>query len=150
MVLGSSGAGRQSRAAQHEDLSDPDRHPGRDRRGEQPDRDRRQVAQLQGGLRVHQVAGNPQWAQLWVEKSRTIFPMQGSVSDSFLKANPWFDVYAKELKKAVPVAPPGLEIYYNDVQKVINAKLVEVLYNNKPVEQAMNEAQAEIEKVIKK
>ncbi len=92
----------------------------------------------------------PQWAQLWVEKSRTIFPMQGSVSDSFLKANPWFDVYAKELKKAVPVAPPGLEIYYNDVQKVINAKLVEVLYNNKPVEQAMNEAQAEIEKVIKK
>jgi hypothetical protein len=36
------------------------------------------------------------------------------------------------------------------VQKVINAKLVEVLYNNKPVEQAMNEAQAEIEKVIKK
>ena len=92
----------------------------------------------------------PQWAQLWVEKSRTIFPMQGSVSDSFLKANPWFDVYAKELKKAVPVAPPGLEIYYNDVQKVINTKLVEVLYNNKPVEQAMNEAQAEVEKIIKK
>lgn len=92
----------------------------------------------------------PQWAQLWVEKSRTIFPMQGSVSDSFVKANPWFDVFGKELKKAVPVAPPGLEIYYNDVQKVINAKLVEVLYNNKPVEQAMNEAQAEIEKVIKK
>ena len=92
----------------------------------------------------------PQWAQLWVEKSRTIFPMQGSVSDSVLKANPWFDVYAKELKKAVPVAPPGLEIYYNDVQKVINTKLVEVLYNNKPVEQAMNEAQAEVEKIIKK
>ena len=92
----------------------------------------------------------PQWAQLWVEKSRTIFPMQGSVSDSFVKANPWFDVFGKELKKAVPVAPPGLEIYYNDVQKVINTKLVEVLYNNKPVEQAMNEAQAEIEKVIKK
>lgn len=92
----------------------------------------------------------PQWAQLWVEKSRTIFPMQGSVSDGFLKANPWFDVYAKELKKAVPVAPPGLEIYYNDVQKVINTKLVEVLYNNKPVEQAMNEAQAEVEKIIKK
>ncbi len=92
----------------------------------------------------------PRWAQLWVEKSRTIFPMQGSVSDSFLKANPWFDVYAKELKKAVPVAPPGLEIYYNDVQKVINTKLVEVLYNNKPVEQAMNEAQAEVEKIIKK
>lgn len=92
----------------------------------------------------------PQWAQVWTEKSRTIFPLQGSVSDTFLKANPWFDVYAKELKKAVPVAPPGLEIYYNDVQKVINTKLVEVLYNNKPVEQAMNEAQAEVEKVIKK
>ncbi len=93
---------------------------------------------------------DPKWGKVWVEKSRTIFPIAGSVTDEYLKTNPWFDVYNKELAKSIPVAPPGLEIYYNDVQKVINDKLVDVLYNNKPVEQAMNEAQAQVEKIVKK
>jgi multiple sugar transport system substrate-binding protein len=91
-----------------------------------------------------------EWGQVWVKNSRTIFPIEGAVSDDFLKANPWFDIYAKELKRAIPVAPPGLEIYYNDVQKVINEKLVDVLYNNKPVKTAMDEAQAAVEALMQK
>lgn len=93
---------------------------------------------------------DPKWGKTWVEKSRTIYPIEGSVTPEFLKANPWFEVFNKELPKSVPVAPPGLEIYYNDVQKIINDKLVEILYNNKPVEQAMNEAQQAVEKIVNK
>ena len=93
---------------------------------------------------------DPKWGKVWVEKSRTIYPIEGSVTPDFLKANPWFDIFNKELAKSVAVAPPGLEIYYNDIQKIINDKLVEVLYNGKPVEQAMNEAQAAAEKLMKK
>jgi ABC-type glycerol-3-phosphate transport system substrate-binding protein len=90
------------------------------------------------------------WGEIWTKTSRTIYATENSVPADFLKQNPWFEVYAKELPRAVPVAPPGLEIYYNDVQKIINTKVVEVLYNNKPVEQAMNEAQADVEKLMKK
>ncbi len=92
----------------------------------------------------------PEWGQVWVKNSRTIFPIDGAVPADFIKENPWFDIYAKELKNAVPVAPPGLEIWYNDMQKIINTKLVDVLYNAKPVKQAMDEAQTEVEDLIKK
>ena len=45
----------------------------------------------------------------------------------------------------VPVAAPGLEIYHTDLQTMINNKLVEIMYDDKPVEQAMAELQEEVE-----
>lgn len=91
---------------------------------------------------------NTRWGEVWTSKSRTIYAYEGSVPSDFLTQNPWFKTFADNLPKAVPVAPPGLEIYYNDVQKVINTKLVEILYNNKPIQEALDEAQAEVEAIV--
>lgn len=90
----------------------------------------------------------PEWARIWTEDSRTVFPLEGAVPESFLQENPWFEVYAEELPRAVPVAAPGLEIYHEDMVRLINGKVVEVLYDDKPVEQAMQELQDEVEEYI--
>jgi ABC-type glycerol-3-phosphate transport system substrate-binding protein len=90
----------------------------------------------------------PEWAQVWTTHSRTANPYEGSVTDEFLAENPWFEVFADELPRAVPVAAPGLELIHNDVVRLVGAKGVEVLYDNKPVEQAMRELQSEIEEVL--
>ena len=95
-----------------------------------------------------QFIADPEWAQVWTSESRTANPYEGSVTDEFLAANPWFEVFADELPRAVPVAAPGLELIHNEVVRIVGAKGVEVLYDNKPVEQAMRELQSEIEEVL--
>lgn len=89
-----------------------------------------------------------QWAQVWTENSKTVNPLEGAVPEDFLGDNPWFRVYAEELARAVPVAVPGLEIYHNDVVRMVGAKGAEILYDDKPVEQAMQELQQEMEDFI--
>ncbi len=89
-----------------------------------------------------------EWGEVWTTSSGTASTMPGAVTDEFLGANPWFSVFAQELPKAVPVAIPGLEIYHNDMVRLINNRIVEVLYDNKPVEQAMEELQSDVESFI--
>ena len=91
---------------------------------------------------------SPEWAQVWTESSRTVNTLEGSVPEEFLTQNPWFRVYADELARAVPVATPGLEIYHNDIVRMVGAKGAEILYDDKPVEQAMEELQQEVEAFI--
>jgi len=86
-----------------------------------------------------------EWGQVWTANSRTINPVEGSVPEDFLADNPWFEVYAQELPRAVPVAIPGLEVYHNDMVRLINQYVVEVLYNNMPVEEAMTALQEDVE-----
>lgn len=90
----------------------------------------------------------PEWGSIWTANSRTVFPMEGAVPEEFIEENPWFQVYAEELPRAVPVAAPGLEIYHTDMVRLINNKLVEILYDDKPVEQAMEELQEEFEEFL--
>jgi multiple sugar transport system substrate-binding protein len=90
----------------------------------------------------------PEWAQVWTESSRTINPVEGSVPEDFLASNPWFQVYADELARAVPVAAPGLEIYHNDIVRLVNNRVVEVLYDNRPVAEAMADLQADVEEFL--
>jgi multiple sugar transport system substrate-binding protein len=90
----------------------------------------------------------PEWGQVWTENSRTINPIEGSVPESFLDDNPWFQVYADELPRAVPVAAPGLEIYHTDIVRLVNNRVVEVLYDNRPVEEAMADLQADVEEFL--
>lgn len=90
----------------------------------------------------------PQWAQVWTSNSGTANAYKGSVTEEFLSENPWFEVFAEELPRAVPVAAPGLELYHNDIVRLVGNKGVEILYDNKPVEQAMQELQREVEEVI--
>jgi multiple sugar transport system substrate-binding protein len=89
-----------------------------------------------------------EWGQVWSSTSGTINPVEGAVTDSFLEANPWFATFAEDGPNFVPVAAPGLEIYHGAMVSIINNKLVEVMYDNKPVEQAMAELQAEVEEYI--
>ena len=90
----------------------------------------------------------PEWAQVWTQSSRTINPLEGSVPDEFLQENPWFQIYADELPRAVPVAAPGLEIYHTDIVRLVNNRVVEVLYDNRPVAEAMADLQADVEEFI--
>lgn len=89
-----------------------------------------------------------EWAQVWTNNSGTINPYKGSVSESYLEENPWFTTFAEDLVNYVPVAAPGLEIYHTDLQTMVNNKLVEVMYDNKPVEQAMQELQEDVEEFL--
>lgn len=89
-----------------------------------------------------------EWGQVWTNNSGTINPIEGSVSDEFLAENPWFATFVEDAPNFVPVAAPGLEIYHGDMVTMINNKLVEVMYDDKPVEEAMQELQAEVEEYI--
>lgn len=90
----------------------------------------------------------PEWGQVWTANSRTINPIEGSVPEDFITSNPWFQVYADELARAVPVAAPGQEIYHNDFVRLINNRVVEVLYDNRPVAEAMADLQADVEEFL--
>jgi len=89
-----------------------------------------------------------EWGQVWTTSSGTINPIEDSVPAEFLEANPWFETFAEENNNYVPVAAPGLEIYHTDMITLINNKLAEVMYDSKPVEQAMQELQAEVEEYL--
>ncbi|MBC7809849.1 MAG: hypothetical protein H7175_01810, partial [Burkholderiales bacterium] len=91
---------------------------------------------------------NPEWGQVWTANSRTIYAYAGSVPDAFLTENPWFQTFADELPNAVPVAAPGLEIYHTDFVRMVNDKVVEILYDDLPVEQAMQELQDEFNEFL--
>jgi len=90
----------------------------------------------------------PEWGQVWTNTSGTINPVEGAVTDTFLEENPWFATFAEDAPNYVPVAAPGLEIYHGDMVNMINNKLVEVMYDDKPVEQAMEELQQEVEEYL--
>lgn len=89
-----------------------------------------------------------EWGQVWTNNSGTINPIEGAVTDEYLANNPWFSTFANDLVNFVPVAAPGLEIYHGDIQTMVNNKLVEVMYDDKPVEQAMQELQEEVEEFL--
>jgi multiple sugar transport system substrate-binding protein len=85
---------------------------------------------------------------IWTSNSGTINPIEGSVTDEFIGENPWFQTFADDAPNFVPVAAPGLEVYHGDMVRIINNKLVEVMYDDKPVEEAMEELQAEVEEFL--
>lgn len=89
-----------------------------------------------------------EWGQVWTNNSGTINPIEGAVTESFLMDNPWFQTFADDGPKFVPVAAPGLEVYHSDIVRIINNRLVEVLYDDRPVEEAMADLQADVEEFL--
>ncbi|MCE2489618.1 MAG: sugar ABC transporter substrate-binding protein [Anaerolineae bacterium] len=89
-----------------------------------------------------------EWGQVWTNNSGTVNPIEGAVTDSFLMDNPWFQTFAEDGPNFVPVAAPGLEVYHGDVVRIINNRLVEVLYDDRPVEEAMADLQADVEEFL--
>lgn len=90
----------------------------------------------------------PQWAQLWTTSSQTISARQGAVTPEFLKENPLFETFNKDIDKAVQLPPPGLETKYNAFQKILNDKVVSILYDNRPVKETMDEVQQQVEALV--
>lgn len=90
------------------------------------------------------------WAQLWTASSQTISARAGAVTPEFLAQNPLFDIFNKDIGKATQLAPPGLETQYNAVQKTVNDNVVTVLYDNKPAQEAMDQAQKQVEALVAK
>lgn len=90
----------------------------------------------------------PEWGQVWTASSRTINPVEDGVSASFLEENPWMATFVEEGPKYVPVAAPGLEIYHGDMVTMITNELVQVLYDDKPVEEALADLQDEVEEYL--
>jgi multiple sugar transport system substrate-binding protein len=93
---------------------------------------------------------DPKWATLWTTSSQTIAARQGAVTPEFLQQNPLFEIFNKDIDKAVQLPPPGLETHYNAVQKIINDTTGQVLYENKPAQQSMDEAQKQVEALVAK
>jgi len=89
-----------------------------------------------------------EWGQVWTNNSGTINPIEGSVTEDFLMMNPWFSTFAADAPRFVPVAAPGLEIYHGDIVRIINNRLVELLYDDRPVEEAMADLQADVEEFL--
>jgi ABC-type glycerol-3-phosphate transport system substrate-binding protein len=87
---------------------------------------------------------------LWTASSQTISAKVGAVTPEFLAQNPLFDIFNKDITKAVQLPPPGMETSYNAVQKVINDNVVSVLYDNKPTKDAMDQAQKQVEAIVAK
>lgn len=87
------------------------------------------------------------WAKLWTEKSRTISTIKGAVTPEFLQANPLFDIFNKDIDKAVQLPPPGLETKFNAIQKIIVDNAVGALYDNKPPQQVLDNAQKQAEEL---
>ena len=89
-----------------------------------------------------------EWGEVWTNNSGTINPIEGAVTENFLMENPWFQAFADDAPKFVPVAAPGLEVYHTDIVRIISNRLVEVLYDDRPVEEAMADLQADVEEFL--
>jgi multiple sugar transport system substrate-binding protein len=96
------------------------------------------------------ITGNPKWGRIWVDNSRTIFMRKGSVTPEFLKSNPWFPVFNEAVANAIQLPPPGLEVRYTEIQKVIVDRATQILYENRPIQQMLDEAQREVEALLKR
>ncbi len=89
-----------------------------------------------------------EWGQVWTNNTRTIDPVEGAVSETFLADNPWIAPFVDDAPNYAPVAAPGLEIYHGDMVTMISNELVQVLYDNKPVEEALADLQKDVEEYL--
>ena len=90
------------------------------------------------------------WQKEMVAITNAVSPRLNSIPDGYLEANPWFATFQEASDKyAVSIMPAGLELYGNEVLKIIADKVEEILYKNRPVAEAMAEAQAQVVALVK-
>jgi len=98
---------------------------------------------------IKYITSDPQWGRLWVNSTGTIFLRPGSVTPDFLRANPWFPVFNEDVAHAVVIPPPGLETNFSQIQEIIVRRVSQILYDNLPIKPTLDQAQAEVEQLIK-
>ena len=92
---------------------------------------------------------NSQLGQVWTSNSRTIYSYKDSVPADFLQKNPWFKTFADDQSNTVPVAQKGLELYHNDVVRMVTQAGVQILYNGVPVKTALDNLQNQVINFVK-
>ena len=79
-----------------------------------------------------------------------VSPRRGAMSDKFLASNAWFKEFQVSADNyAVSIMPQGLELYGNEVLKIIADQVHRILYKNVSVSAALGEAQKKVKKLIK-
>jgi multiple sugar transport system substrate-binding protein len=86
------------------------------------------------------------WQKKQVEITGAISPRIGATPPDYQQQNPWF----KNFVTAVDVSntPQGLETRTTEIQKIISDHVQEILYNNRPVADALNAAQKDVENLL--
>lgn len=86
-----------------------------------------------------------EWQKEMVAITNVVTPRTNNLPDGYLEANPWFGTIQEASDKyAVSIMPAGLELHGNEVMKTIVDRVEEILYNNRPIAEAMAEAQAQV------
>ncbi len=95
-----------------------------------------------------ELIARPEWQRRYAELTQSIPGRLGTIDAAFLGKYPWFKPFLEGQKHVSPVSPPGLELVNEEFQKIVRDKVSEVLFKNRPVEQAMAEAQQDLERLV--
>ena len=88
-------------------------------------------------------------SQKAIVQDQGAFPARpGYVTDEYLKANPWFKVFADASSSSVSYVPLGVGAKAFDGLKIVGGAVEQVLYQNKSPENAMADAQKELERLF--
>ena len=109
----------------------------------------RGAANPEAAFKLIEFMQGPEWQTKMVSITNTVSPRFGSLPVGYLDENPWFHSFQEASDKyAVSIMPEGLEAYGNEILKIIADKIEEILYRDAPIEEALNEAQAEVEDLL--
>jgi multiple sugar transport system substrate-binding protein len=108
----------------------------------------RQARHKEEAWKYLELISRPEWQRRYAELAQSIPGRQGRIDAAFLAKYPWFKAFLEGQKSVSPVSPPGLELVNEEFQKIILDKVSEVLFRNRPVDQAMAEAQQDLERLV--
>lgn len=89
----------------------------------------------------------PEIQEQFVPRVKQVPAVKGSTPANWVKNNPWYHGY-EEVKHA-SVVPEGLELYTEDMKKLIARYVGDVFVSDKPVKQALDECQAAMIELLK-
>jgi len=86
--------------------------------------------------------------KILAEAASDIRAVKGVRSSAWSEAHPYIKVYEADSYYAVPMAVEGLEEYSEQIRTVVADHVAEVMFQNKPAEQAMAECQKALEELV--
>ena len=95
-----------------------------------------------------ELISRPEWQRRYAELAQSIPGRQRAIDAAFLAKYPWFRPFLEGQKSASAVSPPGLELVNEEFQKIVRDRVSEALFRNRPVEQAMADAQQDLERLV--
>jgi multiple sugar transport system substrate-binding protein len=93
-----------------------------------------------------------QFQRKWLEQTMQIPAQPITPTAAFMKKHPWvrnMNEIAKKYGAGFGYAPPGQEVYANEFRKMVTDHLGDIWSGKKSVDEALNEAQKEVEQWLK-